>query len=168
MKTVLLAIAGESPDRRILDHAVALCTQLRARIKVLQVITPQRLRLAGDRIQRQTEEIRRYLENALTAATFAEAGLDPSAATGHAPGRPGSRPLFGGLTVAVGRPEHTLEDYIENQRDVVLTVYAPSLNDTGDDRQTVPSRLKRSLPVPLVTARPGGSRRRAPLKGKEQ
>jgi hypothetical protein len=168
MKTVLLAIAGETPDRRILDHAVALCTQLRARIKVLQVIAPQRFRLAGDRIQRQTKEIRRYLENALTAATFAEAGLDPSTATEDLPVRPGSRHLFGGLTVTAGRPERALEDYIENQRDIVLAVYDPSLDDTRDASGTVPSRLKKSLPIPLVTARPGGSPRRSPCKGKKQ
>ncbi len=141
MKKVLLAIAGEKPDRRIIDYAVELCMRMKARLDVLQIVGPG-LKGSAGRIRAQADRFRRLVDSAAAAATFAEVGEPEPFAT------PAAASVFDDLTVRSGSAAREIIDYVDARRDIVLTLYDPSLDGPGG--RELPIQLKEGLPVPLV------------------
>ena len=74
MQKVLLAIDGISPDHKIFDYAVQLCKRIKAELSVFQVINPRKYNEYLKTIRKSAGFARKYFENTMVAATFAEAG----------------------------------------------------------------------------------------------
>jgi hypothetical protein len=163
MKTVLLAIAGETPNRKALHYAVELCREMKARLSVLQVINPSRKNRTSQFIADCAEKIRSTIEETMTAIAFSEVGEPPpfknkSAEATFAKGRVADRKKSGEileeLIVKRGKASREIVGYIKKNRDIVLTVYDPEMeSDTQKKKQrrTMPDSIKKNIDIPIVT-----------------
>ncbi len=148
MKTVLLAIAGEKPDHKVFDYAVALSRRIKARLHVLQIIRGSGLKSSAGRIAKITDGLRRLVDQSMIQVTFAEAG------EAHPLGDfPAVKREICSLTVMSGEAAPEIIDYIHSRGDIVIAVYDPSLDRGGrrNLKQKIPVRLKQKISVPLVT-----------------
>ncbi len=165
MRKILLAINGIQPNRKIFSYAVQLCQRLKAELLVLQVVD------TGDddgplgALGRKARQARKFLENSMTAATFAEAGEHETAHAMMVQARKEINDLLpetarAGIqchfTMKAGAPDREIVRYARRHRDIVLTVYdeaAHGPQGKGDPhgKQDIAGVIRRHLEVPVVT-----------------
>ena len=170
MKKVLLAIDGMTPDRKAFSYAVALCQRIRAELSIFQIIRPRFYREYGKKIRKKGLLARKFVEGSMVAATFAEAGEHEIANEIMAQARNNIEQLLPEseraaischMTIRSGCLGEEIVRYVNEHRDVVLTVYdtAPAekleggvVAKQGDN----PSKIKEHLSIPLVVVRSEG------------
>jgi nucleotide-binding universal stress UspA family protein len=167
MQKVLLAVDGIKPTEKVFRYAVELCQRLSAELRVVQVIRPEQYNQYLKKIRQGASRARRFIENSMMAATFAEAGEHDMATEIMAEARKNIHKLFPEseragischMTMRSGCPGEEIVRYVNEHRDVVLTIYdtAPEENteagifaEDGDE----PSDIKEHLSIPLVVIR---------------
>lgn len=167
MQKVLLAINGINPSHKVFRYAVELCQRLKAELCVLQVIEPTRFGGYLKGIREKARRARHYIEDSMTAITFAEAGEPEVAKDIMKQARENMKALLpetekAGIpcqvTMKSGRPTNEIVRYATEHREVVITVYD---GDSSDDSHKAPKHqarkpdvageIKQQLPTPLVT-----------------
>lgn len=166
MEKVLLAINGVTPSRKAFSYAVQLCQQLKAELCVLQVIEAKRYGEVLGKIGEKARRARRFLEDSMTAVTFAEAGDHKTAKQMMIQARKNMNALLPEsekagvpchLNMTSGRVEQEIVRYAREHRDVVLTVYdgpeTPAQTDQGSSgkKRDVLAVIKQHLSMPMVT-----------------
>jgi nucleotide-binding universal stress UspA family protein len=165
MKKVLLTIEGMTPDQKAFQYAVDLCKRIRAELDIFQIIRP---RYYGDymkKFRKKTLIARKFVQGSMMAATFAEAGehetaLDIIAEASKQIKQFLSESEKAGVqchfSMASGNPEKEIISYVNDHRDVVLTIYDASDQNisrtTGiSKKKTSLAKIKKNLSIPLVT-----------------
>lgn len=167
MEKVLLAINGVKPSQKVFRYALQLCQRLKAELRVLQVIRPGQYAEYLKRVKKNAGQARRLIEGTMMAATFAEAGEHGTAKDIMAQARKNINQLLPEseragvryhLTMKSGRPCDEIIRYVNEHRDVVLTIYDGE--PEGDPKRPVPTedrdvarKVWQHLPIPLVTIR---------------
>lgn len=166
MEKVLLAIDGMKPDRNIFRYAIELCRQIKAELNVFQIIRPKYYRKYIKEIRKKADHARIYFESSMAAVTFAEAGEHETAREMMVEASEEIKRLLSKseksgvhchFAVKSGNPEKEIINYVNNHRDVVLTIYDASFEDldkTGilPKKNNVIKNIKEKLTVPLVVA----------------
>jgi len=165
MKKVLLAIDGMTPDRKAFRYAVALCERIRAELSIFQIIRPQYYREYKKKIRKKGLLARKFVEGSMVAATFAEAGEHETALDIMAEASKEIKHLLSEsersgvhchFSIKSGNPEKEIVDYVNDHRDVVLTIYDVSdqdVNRTANNskKKNELAKITKGLSVPLVT-----------------
>lgn len=160
MEKVLLAINGITPNKKAVRYAVELCKHLKADLNVLQVIGQKYMKSLGERVNRA----RTYVEDSMTAATFAEAGEHEMAKTIREQALDKINRLLPDserdaihchLSVRSGQPDKEILHYVNDHRNIVLTIYDAPEQDMNDisiepKARHVPMRMRKQLSTPLV------------------
>lgn len=162
MKKILLAISGISPHLRDFQYAADLCSRLKADLNILQIVGLSNSRDGLKRIRDKAGNLRRRIEDSMTAATFAEAGEHEIARDILNQAKRNLEPLLSKaeeagiscqVTVKEGDPEKEIVRYLKGHRDIVLTVCdihrekdAPSRKK----RTSIPAGIAEQFPVPVV------------------
>ena len=160
MEKILLAIDGITPNKKAVHYAVELCKRIKADLNILQIINSLNL---GKRVNR----MRRYVEASMVAATFAEAGEHGMAMDLREQALKNINKLLPEsekeevhchLSVRSGSPDKEIVNYVNDHRDIVLTIYNTSKEEMGDDdteakKRDVPNRIRQRLSTPLVVVR---------------
>ena len=166
MEKVLLAIDGITPDSKIFHYAVELCKRMKAELKVFQIIRPQNYSKYLKELGQKTDSARMYIQSSMAAAAFAEAGEHESAKEIMAEASEQIKRLLSEsqnqgvqchFSMKRGSPEKEIVDYVNQHRDVVLTIYNSSAEDverTGifSEKKNAITSIKEKLAVPLVVA----------------
>jgi nucleotide-binding universal stress UspA family protein len=165
MEKVLLAIDGMTPDRKAFRYAIALCKRIRAELSIFQIIRPQYYREYKKKIRKKGLFVRKFVEGSMVAATFAEAGehetaLDIMAEVSKEIRRLLQESKEAGVhchfSITSGNPEKEIIDYVNDHRNVVLTIYDVS-NQSADQNANISkkknslAKITKGLSVPLVT-----------------
>jgi nucleotide-binding universal stress UspA family protein len=165
MEKVLLAIDGMTPDRKAFRYAIALCKRIRAELSIFQIIRPQYYREYKKKIRKKGLFVRKFVEGSMVAATFAEAGEHETALDIMAEVSKEIRRLLqeseeAGVhchfSITSGNPEKEIIDYVNDHRNVVLTIYDVS-NQSADQNANISkkknslAKITKGLSVPLVT-----------------
>jgi nucleotide-binding universal stress UspA family protein len=164
MEKVLLAIDGITPDRKAFRYAVALCERIRAELSIFQIIRPQYYREYKKKIRKKGLLARTFVEGSMVAATFAEAGEHETALDMMAETSKKIRDLLqeseeAGVhchfSIKSGNPEKEIINYVNNHRNVVLTIYDVSDHDVDEvanisKKKSTLARIRKDLSVPLV------------------
>lgn len=167
MQKVLLAVDGIKPTEKAFRYAVELCQRLCAELRVVQVIRPGQYNEYLKKIRKGAHRAKRFVENSMMAATFAEAGEHEMAKEIMARARKNIKQLLPEseragischLTMASGRPGKEIIRYVNEHRDVVLMIYdtAPEENSAcgiSAEEGDGPSEIKQHLSIPLVVMR---------------
>lgn len=165
MKKVLLAIDGMTPDRKAFRYAVALCMRIRAGLSIFQIIRPQYYREYQKKIRKRGLFARKFVEGSMVAATFAEAGEHETALDIMAEASKEIRRLLqeseeAGVhcyfSIKSGNPEKEIVNYVNDHRNVILTIYDASDPDVNEDanifkKKNALAKITKELSVPLVT-----------------
>jgi nucleotide-binding universal stress UspA family protein len=163
MKQVLLSIDGMIPDQKAFHYAVALCKRIKAELNIFQIIRPRYYRNYMKKIRKNALLAKKAMESAMVAATFAEAGehetaLDMMAEASkqieHLLQESEKAGVHCRFSIKSGDPEKEIVKYVNDHRDVILTIYdAFDVNGTVDisEKKSTVSKIKRNLSVPLVT-----------------
>ncbi|UCD89799.1 MAG: universal stress protein [Desulfobacterales bacterium] len=165
MEKVLLAIDGATPDQKVFRYAIALCKQIRAELSIFQIIRPQYYREYIKKIRKKALLARTYIESSMVAATFAEAGehetaldivAEASKQIEHLLSESKKEGVHCHFSIKSGNPEKELIDYVNDHRDVVLTIFDASDSDVNrivnvSQKKNALAKIKKDLPVPLVT-----------------
>ena len=164
MKKILLAINGMTPGHKVFDYAVQLCQRLKAELCVLQIVEPGRHGVSFKRIVEKARKAGHFLEESMTAVTFAEAGEHETARDMMIQARKNLNELLPetakagivcSVTMKAGAPGKEIIRYVHQHRDVMLTVY----DDGGitqkngkrpSVKQNVIEEIKKQLPTPMV------------------
>jgi len=168
MEKILLAIDGSAPDNRIFSFAVALCKRMRTGLDVLQIIGLGRCKKHLKQVRRGTRHARSVFENAMVAATFAEAGHHDIAGQlkmqacknlERSIPNPEKDGIDYHLTLKSGNADEEIVRYVSDHRDVVLTIYAASATadqQAGESaiKKNVVRQIGQKLSTPLVIMRP--------------
>ena len=164
MEKVLLAIDGIAPDKKAVDYAVQLCKRIRAQLDVLQIIHPQKCG-TQTKVVKDAKPARRYFEESMTAATFAEAGEHETAEMMMSEASKHLKQLLSEsnreeipycLSTKAGDPKSEILNYVESHRNVVLTlcdVNAVNRYDDGRKKSSLIQEIKHALSIPLVVIR---------------
>jgi nucleotide-binding universal stress UspA family protein len=163
MERILLAVDGIKPSQRVCRFALELCTSLRAGLSILQVLDSHRYRECLEKLKNESQRVRRFVEGSMTAATFAEAGELGIAKKIMAQAKENADELLGefkkagvqcNLTVTSGQAGKEIVDYVNEHRDVVLTIYDASDEENLEPRSAfakeVPRKIRNEVSVPLV------------------
>jgi hypothetical protein len=160
MEKVLLAIDGITPDKKAVRYAVELCKRIKADLNVLQVIGQKYIKNLGNRVNRA----RNFMEDSMIAATFAEAGEHEMAKAIKEQAQNKINQLLPDserdavhchLSVRSGQPDKEILHYVNDHKNIVLTIYDASKGETdGTNTETntrqVPMRIRKQLSTPLV------------------
>ena len=160
MEKVLLAIEGITPNKKAVHYAAELCKRIKAELNILQIINSLNV---GKRLNR----LRRYMEDSMIAATFAEAGEHGMAKDLREQALKNINQLLPESekeavhchwSMTSGSPDKEIVNYVNDHRDIILTIYDTSKEDMGDtDIETktrdVPYRIRQRLSTPLVVVR---------------
>jgi predicted DNA-binding transcriptional regulator len=165
MKKVLLAIDGVTPDRKAFCYAVELCKRIRADLSIFQIIRPHHYREFKKIFRKKGLLAREFVEGFMVAATFAEAGEHETALDIMAEVSKEIRHLLqeseeAGVhchfSIKSGNPENEIVNYVNDHRNVVLTIY--DVSDQGADqnaniseKKNALAKITKGLSVPLVT-----------------
>jgi nucleotide-binding universal stress UspA family protein len=164
MKKVLLAIDGMTPDRKAFRYAVALCKRIRAELSIFQIIRPQYYREYKKKIRKKGLLARKFFEGSMVSATFAEAGEHETALDIMAEVSKEIRRLLqeseeAGVhchfSITSGNPEKEIVNYVNDHRNVVLTIYDVSDHDVNEAnnisrKKNALAKITKGLSVPLV------------------
>ncbi len=164
MKQVLLAINGDIPTNSVFQYAVSLCTRISADLKILQFIGGRKLTQCLSSTKKKVRSIGHFLEDSFAGIAFAEHGefyMADEILSGV------SEPLKEMLTLndscvsftvilSDGEPETDLSRYIEENRDIVLTIFDPSVDTPVQPglNLAIIDQIKQNLSVPLVVVSP--------------
>lgn len=161
MEKVLLAINGVTPSKKVFSFAVQLCQRIRAELNVLQVVRPRNYGKYLKNVRKKANHAKKYIESSLVSAAFAEAGEHETARDMLSEASENINRLLPEsekagirchLTMKLGNPDNEIISYVNEHRDVVLTIYdAPGETDAEKKDKTVAGEIKENLPVPLVT-----------------
>jgi hypothetical protein len=163
MERILLAVDGIKPSQRVCRFTLELCKSLRAGLSVLQVIDSRRYREYIEKLKKESHRVRRFVEGSMTAAAFAEAGELEIARKIMAQAKENADELLGefkragvqcNLTVKSGQAGKEIVDYVNEHRDVVVTIYDASdeenLEASSAFAKEVPRKIRNEVSVPLV------------------
>jgi len=166
MEKVLLAIDGITPDKQAFDHAVALCLRIKAELKILQVIRPQKITSCLKKMKNTAHQAKRFFEDSMMAATFAEAGEFETADILMSEALKNINKLLPEskkagvpchLTMKSGEPMEAIVQYVRENRDVVVAVYdradGGDLKTEGRPKNNPLQTSLRALPIPVVMLR---------------
>jgi nucleotide-binding universal stress UspA family protein len=165
MEKVLLAIDGMTPDRKAFRYAVALCKRIRAELSIFQIIRPQYYQEYKKKIRKKGLLARKFVEGSMVAATFAEAGehetaldimVEVSKEMKHLLSESERSGVHCHFSIKSGNPEKEIVNYINDHRNVVLTIYDVSDQDVSQtanisSEKNALARIRKDLSVPLVT-----------------
>ena len=152
MKKVLLAIDGMTPDQKAFRYAVSLCKRIRAELNIFQIIRPRYYRKYMKKVRNKASLARKFMEGSMVAATFAEAGEHETALDMMAEVSKEIRRLLqeseeAGVhchfSIKSGNSEKEIVDYVNDHRNVVLTIY--DVSDQGADQNADISEKKSTL-----------------------
>lgn len=163
MEKVLLAVNGTTPDKKTFKYAIDLCMRIKADLKILQVISLHEISDYFAKIKTKANNTRRFVENTMLAATYAEAGEYESACSLMAEGRKNVEKLLLETTkagvicdlhVKAGDTNKEIANYVHKNNDIVVMIYDTPRGDypKSTERQ-IKKDLKmitRVLPVPVV------------------
>lgn len=163
MEKILLAINGTVPDKKTFTYAVDLCKRMKADLKILQVINPKEISGYLATLKTKAKNTTRYMEDAMMAATFAEAGEYETACYLMAEGRKNVERLLPesiragiacDIAVKTGNTNKEIANYVRKNKDIVITVYdTPRGDNSKKTVRKINNDLKvitRALPVPVV------------------
>lgn len=164
MERVLLAVDGIAPNRKVFRYAVELCKRIQAELTVFQIIHPKKYSKHLKEIRKKVSHTKVYIEGSMMAATFAEAGEHETAEEIMSEAlnrinRLVSESKKEGVqchfSIKPGNPEKEIVNYVNGHRDVVLTIYDGTDEDTGrtgilSKKKSVLSDIKERLHIPLV------------------
>ncbi len=163
MKKVLLTIDGMTGDQKVFGYAISLCKRISAELRIFQVIRPRYYRKYIKKIRKNAMIAQKVWESTMAAATFAEAGEHETALDLMAEGSEQVEHLLkesekAGVhcrfSIRSGDPEKEIVAYVNDHRDVILTIYDAFGNSGSADifeKKTTLANIKRSLSVPVVT-----------------
>jgi nucleotide-binding universal stress UspA family protein len=165
MKKVLLAIDGITPDQKAFRYAIALCKRIRAELSIFQIIRPRYYRDHAKNLRKKASLARKFMEGSMMAATFAEAdehetALDIMAEASKKIRRllqeSGESGVHCHFSIESENPEKEIVNYVNNHRNVVLTIYDasdPDVNEAANisKKKNALKRIGKGLSVPLVT-----------------
>jgi len=165
MKKVLLAIDGLTPDQKAFQYAVGLCRRIRVELNIFQVIRPAVFKKYREGLRKKGSMVRRFFEEAMVAATYAEADEHATARDMLARASQESRRLLQAseksgvpchFSVRSGTPDREIVDYVKSHRDVVMTIYdataASGRSGAGvSGKKHTLNRIKKDLDVPVIT-----------------
>ena len=167
MKKILLAIEGVDPDRSTFDYAVSLCKRMRARLEILQILSPRTYKNYLQKVKKGARHAKNLIEDAMVAVTFAEAGqhdiveqmkIQACKNIDHLMPPPEREGIEYHLMLKPGNPDDEIVRYVSDHRDVVLTIYdACGIKDEQEyrpqkKRNKIP-QIAEKLPTPLVLRR---------------
>lgn len=167
MEKVLLAIDGVNPNGRAFSYAVELCKRIRAELNVLQVISPRNIAHYLKMVHEGARCAKEYIEGTMVAAAFSEAGEYEAARDLRAQALQKINQLLPQservgvpfrVTIKSGRPSNEIICYVEEHRDVVLTIYDRARKENPSCNCVVPDsvvlrKVREQLPIPLVVMR---------------
>lgn len=167
MQKVLLAIDGIIPNKKAFHYAVELCKRMKADLNVLQIITPQSYTKYIQNLGKRINRARRYVEDTLVVAAFAEADEHEMAITLKEQALKNMDQLLTAserdavhyqLSVKSGPSDKEIVNYVNDHRDIVLTIYDVPEKESDDqslERKTrvIPRRISRQLSTPLVVVK---------------
>jgi len=157
MKKVLLAIDGMAPDKKTFHYTVQLCRRIKAELNVLQVISPKNYGRYLSEARKKAKPAIRYMEGSLMAVAFAEAGEHETAEALMSEALRNLKQLLPEsekegvryhLTMKAGNLKREIIRYLNEHRDVVLTIY-DAISEKGriqvlrEDTGRLPRRFKR-------------------------
>ena len=167
MEKVLLAISGITPSKKVFSYAVELCKRIRAELDILQIIRPKLCRQYLRKARERSHHAKRYIERTMTVAAFAEAGEHEMAKEMEAQALKNINGLLPEsemagvpchLTMKSGSPDKEVLNYMNEHRDIVLTIY-----DVTKEEKRTPSpgskkkrrfrEIRENIPTPLVMMR---------------
>jgi len=164
MKKVLLTIDGITPDQKAFHYAVSLCKRIRAELNIFQIIRPRYYGNYIKKVRKKASLARKFVEGSMVAATFAEAGehetaLDMMAEASkeikHLMSKSEKSGVHCHFSIKSGNSEKEIINYVNDHRDVILTIYDASdqgTNQNADisEKKSTLAKIKRDLCVPLV------------------
>lgn len=167
MEKVLLVIDGMTADKKAFHYALQLCKRIKAELNVLQVINPKKCGKYLVAAQKKAKPVKRYIEESLIAAAFAEAGEHETAKDMMSEAFRNLKQLLtesekGGiqchLTMKAGNPGQEILNYLNTNRNVVLTIYDAPHGNGNDPRSTGryglrSQELQQALSIPVVVIR---------------
>ena len=163
MKKVLLTIDGITGDQKVFHYAISLCKRISAELSIFQIIRPRHYRKYMKKIRKNAMVAKKAVETAMVAATFAEAGEHETALDIMAEGSKHLEHLLKAsekagvhcrFSITSGNPEKEIVGYVNDHRDVILTIYdAFGGSGTVDmlEKKSTLAKIKRDLSVPLIT-----------------
>lgn len=167
MEKILLAIDGLAPDNRIFNYALSLCKRMRAGLEILQILGPQSCKKYLKKVKQSARHTSGLFEDAMVAATFAEAGQPEMAEQlRNRAFEKLNRLIPKGekdnieyhLTLKSGNPDEEIVRYVNDHRNVILTIYNPAAatdqpeHASGANKDTV-RQISKKLSTPLVVIR---------------
>lgn len=168
MEKILLAIDGSTPDSRIFSSAISLCKRMRTGLDVLQIIGLRSCKKHLKKVTQGARHAQSAFENAMVAATFAEAGQHDIAEQlkmqacenlEHLIPQSEKDGIDFHLTLKSGNADEEIVRYVSDHRDVVLTIYAASgsANQPACEsviiKKNVVRQIGQKLSTPLVIMR---------------
>jgi nucleotide-binding universal stress UspA family protein len=164
MKTIILAIDGPSPRSEAARYALGLAQRLKARLKVLQVVSPSALKKRKG-LSRMLRKGARILEDTMVTATYAEAGehelagrirtiMAKAAQSMDICEDADERPVDYDVTLTVGDMTEEMVRFVGQHRDAVIAVYDGPTPKGGSPRK----RLLDQLSIPMVSLEKNESR----------
>jgi nucleotide-binding universal stress UspA family protein len=163
MKKVLLTIDGMTGDQKAFHYAISLCKRISAELSIFQIIRPRYYRKYMKKIRKNAMAAKMAMESAMVAATFAEAGERETALDILAEGSKQLEHLLkesekAGVhcrfSMTSGNPEKEIVEYVNDHRDVILTIYdafGGSRTVDNFEKKSTLAKIKRDLSVPVVT-----------------
>ncbi len=159
MQKVLLAIDGIKPDKKIFSYAVELCKRIKAELDVLLIIP--------DRVRKKAVKFGKCFEKSMMAAAFAESGDFKTAREMESEAMENIGSLLAtteneglkyGLTLKTGETGGEIIEYVNSDRNVVITILDPSpgAQETECEDQSeskLIGEIKHKLSTPLVVVR---------------
>jgi nucleotide-binding universal stress UspA family protein len=167
MEKILLAIDGSEPDSKIIRFAISLCKRMRTGLDVLQIIGLRRCKKHLKKVTQGARHASSVFENAMVAATFAEAGQHDIAKQLKMQACENLESLITQsekdvidyhLTLKSGNADEEIVRYVSDHRDVVLTIYAASGSADKQAGESVSKKkgvrqIGQKLSTPLVIMR---------------
>lgn len=163
MKKVLLAINGDTPTKTIFRYAVDLCRRMKADLDIIQIIKEKRITDCISSTKKKVESFNRAMEDSFAGVAFAEENFQAEGVeitTGISPPlkhliEQDKPEVLKQVTLGNGDLETELSIYIENRKNVVLTIFDPS---SEERKRRLKNRfkiklLRKKLCVPLVVVK---------------
>lgn len=163
MEKVLLAINGATPDRKAFNYAIDLCKRIKADLKILQVISPRNLDGCISKFKSTAHNAKRFLEDSMVAATFAEAAEHTTASALLEQAKKNTKtllheaakaPVSYELLVKAGDTAEEIINYVRENNDIVITIYDKprdgSAKSSKRQRKSDLESITKGVPIPVV------------------